>query len=158
MGLEFGNHLVTGEMFFSSSWLDSLGYQPGELEPHIDSWKKLVHPDDMPNVMKTLNKYLESEIDSYQCENRLLQKDGSWRWNLDQGRVVKRDEKGKPLRMVGSDTDITRLKEAEFALRASEQNLAQAQETASLGSWEVGNWMCKETVCFGRMRCIRFLV
>ena len=39
------------------------------------------------------------------------------------GRIVKRDESGKPLRIVGSDTDISGFKEAEFALRASEQHL-----------------------------------
>lgn len=130
-------NLLTDEVFFSPGWLESLGYQPGELEPRIDSWKKLVHPDDLPKVMKALDDHLAGKTEGYQCENRLLRKDGSWRWNLDQGRVVKKDETGKPLRVVGSDTDITRLKEAEFALRASEQNLAQAQEMACLGSWEI---------------------
>lgn len=93
--------------------------------------------DDIPRVMKALTDHLEGTSESYQCENRLLKKDGTWRWNLDLGRIVKRDESGKPLRMVGSDTDISGLKEAEFALRASEQHLAHAQEMASLGSWEL---------------------
>jgi PAS domain-containing protein len=83
----------------------------------------LVHPDDMPSVKKALKDHLEGASESYQCENRLLKKDGTWRWNLDMGRVVKRDESGKPLRMVGSDTDTSGFKEAEFALRASEQHL-----------------------------------
>ncbi len=130
-------NMVTDEVFFSPHWLKSLGYYPGELKPHIDSWKQLIHPDDMPNVVTALNDYFEGRTDNYQCENRLLKKDGSWRWNLDQAQIVKRDENGHPLRMVGADTDITRLKEAEFALRATEQNLAQAQEMASLGSWEL---------------------
>lgn len=130
-------NMSTDEVFFSPRWLESLGYQPGELEPHIDSWKKLIHPDDLPKLMTALNAHLEGKSEGYQCENRILQRNGSWRWNLDRGRIVKRSETGKPLRMVGSDTDITNLKEAEFALRASEQNLAQAQEMACLGSWEM---------------------
>ncbi len=130
-------NLLTDEMFFSPRWLESLGYHPGELEANSDSWKKLIHPEDLPKVMKALNEHLEGKNEGYQCENRILQKDDSWRWNLNRGRVVKRDESGNPLRIIGSDTDITRLKEAEFALRASEQNLAQAQEMACLGSWEM---------------------
>lgn len=130
-------NLLTDEMFFSPRWLESLGYQPGELESNSDSWKSLVHPEDLPKIMAALNAHLEGKTEGYQCENRILQKDGTWRWNLDKGRIVKKDDAGKPLRMVGSDTDITRLKDAEFALRASEQNLAQAQEMACLGSWEM---------------------
>lgn len=129
-------NLVTDEVFFSPSWLESLGYHPDELEPHVDSWKKLIHPDDMPRVINLLTDHLEGRTEFYQCENRLLKSDGSWRWNIDRGRVVKRDENGKAVRMVGSDTDITSLKEAEFALRSSEQNLVRAQKMASLGSWE----------------------
>ena len=130
-------NLQADEMFFSPRWLESLGYHPGELVANSDSWKRLIHPDDLQDVMKSLSEHLEGKSEGYQCENRILKKDGSWRWNLDRGRVVKRDESGKPLRIVGSDTDITRLKEAEFALRASEQNLAQAQEMACIGSWEM---------------------
>jgi PAS domain S-box-containing protein len=129
--------LTTNKVLFSPRWLESLGYNPGELNPDIDSWKKLVHPDDMSRVTKALTDHLEGVSESYQCENRILKKDGTWRWNLELGRIVKRDESGKPLRIVGSDTDISGLKEAEFALRASEQRLAQAQEMASLGSWEL---------------------
>lgn len=130
-------NLLTDEIFFSPRWLESLGYQADELEANSDSWKSLVHPDDLPKLMTALNAHLDGKSEGYQCENRILKKDGTWRWNLDKGRVVKRDETGKPLRIVGSDTDITRLKEAEFALRASEQNLAQAQEMACMGSWEM---------------------
>lgn len=36
--------LTTDKVFFSSRWLESLGYKPDELKPDIDSWKKLVHP------------------------------------------------------------------------------------------------------------------
>lgn len=148
-------NLLTDEMFFSPSWLESLGYQAGELKPNSDSWKSLVHPDDLPKIMTALNAHLEGKTEGYQCENRILQKDGTWRWNLDRGRVVKKDESGKPLRIVGSDTDITRLKDAEFALRASEQNLAQAQEMAGLGSWEMDvkksslNWSDEVYQIFG---------
>ncbi len=128
-------NLETDEIFFSDTWMESLGYKPGEVDSSLDTWKKLVHPIDMPKVMEKLASHLEGETPFYQCENRLLTKSGHWRWNLDRGKVVKRDSKGVPLRMVGSDTDITERKLAEEAVKISQTELAQAQEITQLGSW-----------------------
>ena len=72
--------MTTDKVFFSPRWLESLGYEPGELEPNIDSWEMLVHPDDMPSVKKALKYHLAGASESYQCENRLLKKDGTWIW------------------------------------------------------------------------------
>jgi PAS domain S-box-containing protein len=127
--------IKTGEVFFSSQWLKSLGYEPNEIPGHVDSWKNLVHPDDMPEVMEKLNAHFEGKSDSYECENRLKTKSGAWRWNLDRGKVVARDAEGNPVRMVGSDTDITQRKKIENDLKAREGDLAQAQGIAHLGSW-----------------------
>lgn len=112
-------NLVTNEVFFSPWWIRSLGYDPEEIKPHLESWKKLVHPEDMPRVMDKLNAYFEGRTTDYECENRLLKKSGEWRWNLDRGKVVEWDASGKPVRMVGVDIDITELKRVEFALRES---------------------------------------
>ena len=111
----------TGEVFFSPRWLETLGYEPGGLEPHVDSWKRLVHPDDMPRVTEALDAHFEGKTPIYACENRLRTKTGVYRWNLDRGRVVSRDAAGRPLRMVGIDADITLRKQAEEALRDSRE-------------------------------------
>ena len=111
----------TGEVFFSPRWLETLGYEPGDLEPHVDSWKRLVHPDDMPRVTEALDAHFEGKTPIYACENRLRTKTGVYRWNLDRGRVVSRDADGRPLRMVGIDADITLRKQAEEALRDSRE-------------------------------------
>ena len=111
----------TGEVFFSPRWLETLGYEPGGLEPHVDSWKRLVHPDDMPRVTEALDAHFEGKTPIYACENRLRTKTGVYRWNLDRGRVVSRDADGRPLRMVGIDADITLRKQAEEALRDSRE-------------------------------------
>ena len=100
-------NIQTGEVIFSPQWFEPLGYKKNELTPHVDSWKKLVHPDDLLKTMEALEIHFREGTEVYQVENRLLKKDGSWRWNLDVGKVVKRDAEGKPLRMVGVDQDIT---------------------------------------------------
>jgi PAS domain S-box-containing protein len=78
----------------------------------------LVHPDDMPSVKKALKDHLEGASESYQCESRILKKDGTCIWA-----ELSREMSRENLRIVGSDTDISGFKEAEFALRASEQHL-----------------------------------
>ncbi len=128
-------NIKTGEVFFSSQWFKSLGYELNELPGHVSSWKKLVHPDDMPEVMEKLHVHLEGKTDRYECENRLKTKSGEYRWNLDRGKVVAWDEQGNPTRMVGTDTDITERKKIETDLKIREGDLAQAQEIARLGSW-----------------------
>jgi len=116
-------NIKTGEVIYSPQWFRSLGYEPGELESHSRSWREIVHPEDMPRVQKTLKAHLEGHTEVYECENRLRMKSGEFRWNLDRGRVVAWDKDGRPTRMVGTDSDITRRKLAEERLRQSESEL-----------------------------------
>jgi PAS domain S-box-containing protein len=131
--------LTSDRVFFSPRWLESLGFAPDELEPHVDSWKSLVHPDDVPRMMETLKAHLEGRTPVYECENRLLTKSGRWRWNLDRGKVVARDQNGRALRMVGVDVDISKRRQAEEALRDKTTQLQVITE-AMTAYLERGNW------------------
>ncbi len=113
-------NVKTGKVYYSPRWIESLGYLPEEVPPHVSFWQSLVHPDDMPRVEEVLRAHFEGRTPSYEVENRLRKKSGEYRWNLDRGKVVERDADGKPLRMVGTDTDITERKQAEEALGQSE--------------------------------------
>ena len=84
-----------------------------EIESNVNFWKNIIHPDDELKVIKALKAHLEWQTTLYDCENRLRMKSGEYRWNLGRGKVVARDPDGKPLRMVGTDTDITERKQAE---------------------------------------------
>ena len=105
--------LRTNHVTFSEAWCKSLGFQPNEIEPHLRSWENLVHPEDMPHARQQLQAHLKGTTSAYECENRLKTKSGTWRWNINRGKVVARDETGKPLRMVGVDIDISDRKQAE---------------------------------------------
>lgn len=97
----------TGEAIFSDRWAEMLGYVPGELESHLRTWEKLVHPEDMPRVREALRAHFSGETPYYQTEYRLRGKNGDWVWILDQGRVTLRAPDGTPLRAVGTHLDIT---------------------------------------------------
>lgn len=116
--------LESGKVYRSERWISILGYSANE--PHLDHWTKMVHPEDMGATMEMLNDYLEGRIPKYEIEYRLLTPTGDIKWIFECGSVVKRDEKGKPLRIAGTCTDITARKKSEALLRLSEDKFSKA--------------------------------
>lgn len=114
-------NLETGEVFFSPQWIASLGYSPEEVPATIEFWKGIVHPDDLPRVLDSVEAHLAGRTAQHQCEDRVLTKSGGYRHNLDRARVVERSVDGRPLRMVGTDTDITERRRGEEMLRQSQK-------------------------------------
>lgn len=106
-------NIQTGDVIFDERWAAMLGYRLDEIDPHVKSWEKLVHPDDMPFVMEVLTAHLDGKSPAYRCEHRLKHKDGHYIWVLDSGKVFERTGDGKPIRAVGIHLDITAGKQAE---------------------------------------------
>ena len=116
-------NLQTGEVVFNQRWAQMLDYGLNEIEPHVRSWEKLVHPDDMPEITELLNVHFEGKSPFYESEHRLRTKSGDWKWVLDRGKVVQWDLNGKPLRMAGTHFDITEQKNVTRQLEESKTNL-----------------------------------
>lgn len=112
-------NVATGEVQFSTQWLKFLGYEPGDIAPKLSSWRKLVHPDDQLKLSKVLDNNFKGRTHNYEFESRIKDKSGAYRWVLDRGKVVERDENGKPLRMIGTAIDITQLKHMEDEIQKS---------------------------------------
>lgn len=108
-------NIQTGTVHYSPHWIESLGYSPEEVPAHASFWQGIVHPEDAGAVRKALEAHFEGRTPVYACENRLRLKSGEYRWNLHRGRIVEWDAEGTPLRMVGTDSDITARKQAEQA-------------------------------------------
>lgn len=118
-------NLATSEAFLSKRWKEMLGFADHEIASSAEEWSRRVHPDDLPKVMKAIEDHLQGLTPNAMVENRLLCKDGSWLWVSGRGMVVSRDANGKPLRMVGTNTDISERKalEQELARQASTDEL-----------------------------------
>lgn len=116
-------NVQTGEVLFSDRWLLDLGYTREEASGGEKFWRSLIHPEDEPVVIKNIQEHFRGETAYFECENRIRLASGEYRYNLDRGRVVERDENGAPLRMVGTNSDITDRKEAEYALARTHANL-----------------------------------
>ncbi len=122
----------TGNTFFSHSWLDILGYRPGEISS-FEAWAELIHPDDHDRVLRTLERHKAKPLNEHMvCEYRLRHHNGEYLWMLGRGKVFW-DEDGQPLRLLMMSTDISEQKEASDRLaRLVEKEVAKNQEKQQL--------------------------
>ena len=126
-------NIQTGEAFYSRRYKEMLGFEDGEIGNSSDEWLKRIHPEDTPTVMAALQPFLEGKAGTAAIEFRMLSKDGRWKPILGRGMVVSRDSAGKPLRMIGTNTDLTELKTAEEERHTMELQMLQVQKLESLG-------------------------
>lgn len=107
----------TGDLIIDERWAEIAGYTLDELRPvSLATWDRLIHPDDVKVFEKALERHFSGEAKYYECEVRVRHKDGHWVWILDRGKVMEWSSDGKPERMFGTHSDISTLKQAEFAL------------------------------------------
>jgi PAS domain S-box-containing protein len=123
--------LDTNKIFFDLRFYTMMGYELYEFPGSYDEWMKRIHPDDLNSVQEQLNKHLQGQSDRWNIEYRFKAKDGSWVWVLNRGKVFEQDESDRPLRMVGTHTDISRMKEVEFALKQKNEDLIIAEENVN---------------------------
>jgi diguanylate cyclase (GGDEF)-like protein/PAS domain S-box-containing protein len=112
-------NVATGEIHYSTAWKAILGYEPHELSNRIEDAYLRLHPDDLAYVRAAMQAHFERRSDSYAVEHRIRCKDGSYKWICSRGKVVERDANGCALRMVGTTTDITALRETAEQLQQS---------------------------------------
>ncbi|MCT4629459.1 PAS domain-containing sensor histidine kinase [Winogradskyella sp.] len=108
---------VTNKVFYSDESLKILGYHSKQFKNLPEEWDKRVHPDDKDSYFNVFNQHINGELETYENEYRVLCKDGSYKWILDTGKVIQRDETGKPQRIVGTHKDITETKKNENLLK-----------------------------------------
>lgn len=90
-----------------------LGYEEHEVGNGNNEWDTRVHPDDKQAAVAALQDNLDGKTESFTNEHRVRCKDGSYIWLLDRGKVVERSADGKPLRVIGTHTNITARKNME---------------------------------------------
>lgn len=112
--------IPSGATYFNPRWYTMLGYEPYEFDQSYDTFVSLVHPDDRSRLTEVLADHFHHTDTPYSIELRMRKKTGEYVWILSRGRVVVWDGEQKPLRMVGTHTDISHRKKVEEELRESE--------------------------------------
>ena len=123
-------NIVTGHETHSERWKEMLGYTTEELGAGYHEFISRVHPDDLANVQAATAACLADRSKGYAIDLRMRCQDGSWKWILSRGMVVSRNAQGKPLRMIGTHTDISERKQTEAEWR--ELNLQLIDKTRLL--------------------------
>lgn len=117
-------NLQTGGVIFNERWGEMLGYSLEELQPlSIETWARLMHPDDLATANTLLEKHFSGATPFFDCEFRMLKKNGEWQWLHSHGKVGSYTPDGKPRVMSGMHADIGAIKHAYNRLKDSEDLL-----------------------------------
>jgi diguanylate cyclase (GGDEF)-like protein/PAS domain S-box-containing protein len=103
--------------FYSRRLLEMYGYREGEVPNYASELDSRTHPDDLEQMEADRRAHFDGRAPTYSNEHRIQCKDGSWKWVLTRGMVISRDAQGRPLRMIGTHTDITERKNTEALIR-----------------------------------------
>jgi PAS domain S-box-containing protein len=127
----------TGEIIITESTFEMLGYEGFNKKMNIDEWNKFRHPDEVDQAEQMLQMHFSGEREYYEVEHRLRKSDGKYKWVLTRGRVMEWDNDGKPLRIMGVNADIEKLKQMECELldakaEAERANKAKSQFLANM--------------------------
>lgn len=90
---------------------------------HGRAWGHLIHPDDLPGTLDAMRAHLSGAVPAYEAEYRARHTAGHWVWMGNRGKVVQYCQTGKPLRMVGTLMDISKRKQVESELMATQSEL-----------------------------------
>jgi PAS domain S-box-containing protein len=117
--------IAAGTMHLSPRWKSMLGFEDRELGDDRAAWLSRVHPEDRAALEAALDRHLASPGSTFDHELRLLHKDGSVRWVTSRGAAI-RHASGAAYRMVGMDSDVTRLKRMQAVIDAVADGTAGA--------------------------------
>jgi len=112
--------LRTGETYHSAGMAEMLGYSQAVLPAQPAAWQVITHPDDLASAESALQAHLRGESPRYEAMLRVRGHQHAWQWILVRGRAL-RDKQGQAIRVLGTHTEITELKEREEQLRAENE-------------------------------------
>ena len=128
----------TNKVYFSPGWKRMLGYEESEIGDGLEEWSSRVHPDDLARCQEDLRRHFAGETSVYQNEHRLRCKDGSYRWLQDRGKVMEWKADGRPLRVIGTHTDVSERHAFQQRLEESERLFRGAFRGSGIGMVIVG--------------------
>ena len=130
--------VIHGNLYVSPRFTEIAGFRGGQLR--AEEWYECLHPDDAGRYRNAIRAHFEGETSRLECEYRIRHQGGDHVWVLDRGIAVRNDA-GQAVRLVGAVSDITAQKDAEAALRDSEQRYALAMEAVdeAVFDWDVAS-------------------
>jgi diguanylate cyclase (GGDEF)-like protein/PAS domain S-box-containing protein len=115
---------VAGKVYFSATWKHIRGYGPDDdVDALAGPWLDRIHPEDRPRILEAITQQNVGKLATNAFEYRERHRDGHWIWIFSRGRPVEWRADGSVARILGTDTDISALKEVELALAQEKERL-----------------------------------
>lgn len=130
-------NLQDDSVFYSARLRALLGYDEKDYTGTYEEWKTLIYEDDRDAARIALSEYFRGDTVMYEAQYRIHCANGELRWMQVRGKIVDRDERGAPLRLISTFEDITKRKEMEEAIKASEKQYRELFELAQEGIWVI---------------------
>ncbi|OYU81992.1 MAG: histidine kinase [Flavobacterium sp. BFFFF1] len=115
----------TNKVFFSSQSMKMLHFAEKDAILDIDVWDERIHPDDIQNYKKDIQRHLEDRTPYYENLQRVRTRNDEYKWVLSRGKIIDRDLDGNPLRVIGTHSDVTSRIERENELQKTLEILSE---------------------------------
>lgn len=145
----------TGELWVTESWYRLRGLDPQKDADAIHHWRNMVHPDDLKTLLEDQERQSSIHESLVSQQYRYRHADGHWVWVLSRGRILSRDEFGRPDRLVGTDTDVTEMVAEQAQNNILTNRLQLSLEVSGVGIWEydvdegVAHWDARVRTIYG---------
>lgn len=115
--------LSTDKVYYSPRWKSMLGYEDSELEHHINTWGKLVFPEDKNKVLNEVQNCINGKKEDFEIEMRMKHKDGHEVIVLSRAFLLRDEIDKRAIRLVGTHVDITEIRKSENFIKQTNQIL-----------------------------------
>ncbi|MBK7626068.1 MAG: PAS domain-containing protein [Bacteroidales bacterium] len=132
--------ISTGKVTFDKLKATMLGYQPEKFK-HYTDFTALIHPEDLDKAMNAMKMHLSRLSEKYEVEYRIMNSAGEYKWFYDIGAIVKNDDNGAPLNVIGFVIDINARKNAEEEIIKLNETLEQRVEDRTVQLKEANHEM-----------------
>lgn len=125
-------NLASDTGYLSPRYYEMLGYEQNEHPGTGNIWASMIHPDDKTRALRQIVDVIQKKQKNYHSTYRMKAKDGTYLWILSRGIVVRWDDQGIPLRLVGTHLDITKARKKDEALMRYKENLEREVEKQTM--------------------------
>jgi diguanylate cyclase (GGDEF)-like protein/PAS domain S-box-containing protein len=120
-------NVLTGEVLYSDRWKSMLGYREDEIRANISELYRLLHPADLETTLSSIKEFLNNATEKLEIEFRIRCKDGQY-LNILSRAFASKDNSGNKIRLVGTNLNLTKQKQAEEKLKLAASVFTHARE------------------------------